>query len=89
MKDHADKIGIEVINIFLVNKVIASVIKCASRCNHYSVQCTLTNNIMTEEHCSRCNEVELQEHTVKCNHTKGMRKEFSTNLLKEIVKNRR
>ena len=48
----------------------------------------MINKDLIEEACSRCNEIETWEHVIKCDQTKPMRKEFITNLLKDLFDNK-
>ena len=63
-------------------------LKCASGYNHYGVRHALINDDMIEENCSRYNEIEIWENVIKYTDTKKMRKEFMTELLKEIIENK-
>ena len=63
-------------------------LKYASRYNYYGVRYALINDDMIEENCLRCNEIEMWKYVIKCTDTKKMRKEFVTELLKEIIENK-
>jgi len=67
------------------NKVTTSMIKCVYGYNHYGLRNKLINQDSTDDTCPRCSEVETWEHIVTCQKTAQMRKEFITNLAKEMI----
>ena len=67
---------------------MATVLKCVSSYNHYGIRHTVINNNMIEENCPRCNEIEMWEHVIKYTETMKIRKEFVTELLKEMFENK-
>jgi len=73
---------------FRSKAVTTSMIKCASGFNHYGLRNELINNKMIGSECPRCSEPETWDHVILCHCTKGLRKQFIVDLLKELFKNR-
>jgi len=68
-----------------INKITPSLTKCVHGFNHFGIRSALINNNEIEESCPRCSTDETWEHVVKCVKTAEFRKEFITNLAKELL----
>ena len=54
-----DFIDIEARNMFQTSKVMASIVKCTHRYNHYRLRDAMINNNIVDTYCLRCNQIEI------------------------------
>ena len=79
---------VEAQNTFPMNKVTASIIKCANGYNHYGLRDATINKNMINSEYPQCSLPESWEHMVKCRKTKELRRVFIKELLIKMLKNK-
>ena len=81
-----DFVDLEARNLFATGKVTTSIMKCASRFNHCGLRHPIINDNLVEVHYSQCNQVEMQDYVVRCGERVELQKEFTCELLIEMLK---
>jgi len=68
-----------------ISRITPSLIKCVHGFNHYGTRSVAINDNEFDESCPRCSETENWEHVVRCVKTVEFRKDFITDMAKELL----